>query len=183
MPIIIKNHKVWETEYYCIEAVIDNKWWESIIKKNIDTKLNLIFEQIIKNTKVSVLKKKFSISILLTGDKKINQLNKKFRKINAPTNVLSFPSIPINVSTNNLVSDYNNLNFLGDIIMSSDTLIKEANNEKKMEEDHFIHLFVHGILHLLGYDHKKNNDAKIMETLEIKILKNLNINNPYKKII
>ena len=73
--------------------------------------------------------------------------------------------------------------FLGDIVISSDTIIKEANNEKKIEEDHLIHLFIHGVLHLLGYDHETSYDAKIMETLEIKILKSLNINNPYKEII
>ena len=184
MPALKKIYKTWETEYYFIEAVLENIWWEKIINKTIGGKINLIIDQIIKNTRVLDLKKKISISILFTGDKKINQLNKKFRKINSPTNVLSFPSIPANINTKNLLDiDYNASNFLGDIVISSDTLIKEANNEKKIEEDHFIHLFIHGILHLLGYDHEKRDDAKIMETLEIKILKSLNINNPYKEII
>ena len=174
MPALKKKYKIWETESYFIEAVVENIWWEKIINKSFEKKLNLILEQIIKNNRFLALKKKFSISILFTGDKKINQLNKKFRKINSPTNVLSFPSMPTNINTNN---------FLGDIVISSDTLIKEANNEKKIEEDHLIHLFIHGVLHLLGYDHETSYDAKIMETLEIKILKSLNINNPYKEII
>ncbi|MGY9060565.1 MAG: rRNA maturation RNase YbeY [Candidatus Puniceispirillales bacterium] len=165
---------MWKTESYLIEAVVENIWWEKIINKSFEKKLNLIVEQIIKDNRFLALKKKFSISILFTGDKKINQLNKKFRKINSPTNILSFPSMPTNINTNN---------FLGDIVISSDTLIKEANNEKKIEEDHLIHLFIHGVLHLLGYDHETSYDAKIMETLEIKILKSLNINNPYKEII
>ena len=174
MPALKKKYKMWETESYFIEAVVENIWWEKIINKSFEKKLNLILEQIIKNNRFLALKKKFSISILFTGDKKINQLNKKFRKINSPTNILSFPSMPTNINTNN---------FLGDIVISSDTLIKEANNEKKIEEDHLIHLFIHGVLHLLGYDHETSYDAKIMETLEIKILKSLNINNPYKEII
>ena len=174
MPTFKKKYKMWKTESYLIEAVVENIWWEKIINKSFEKKLNLILEQIIKENRFLVLKKKFSISILFTGDKKINQLNKKFRKINSPTNVLSFPSMPTNINTNN---------FLGDIVISSDTLIKEANNEKKIEEDHLIHLFIHGVLHLLGYDHETSYDAKIMETLEIKILKSLNINNPYKEII
>jgi probable rRNA maturation factor len=174
MAVLKKKYKIWETEYYFIEAVLENIWWENIINKFFEQKLKLIVEQIIKNNKVLGFKNKFSISILFTGDKKINQLNKKFRKINSPTNVLSFPSMPTNINTNN---------FLGDIVISSDTLIKEANNEKKIEEDHLIHLFIHGVLHLLGYDHETSYDAKIMETLEIKILKCLNINNPYKEII
>ena len=89
----------------------------------------------------------------------------------------------ININTNNFLDFDCNSIFLGDIVISSDTLIKEANNEKKIEEDHLIHLFIHGVLHLLGYDHETSYDAKIMETLEIKILKCLNINNPYKEII
>ena len=174
MPALKKKYKMWKTESYFIEAVVENIWWEKIINKSFEKKLNLIVEQIIKDNRFLALKKKFSISILFTGDKKINQLNKKFRKINSPTNVLSFPSMPTNININN---------FLGDIVISSDTLIKEANNEKKIEEDHLMHLFIHGVLHLLGYDHETSYDAKIMETLEIKILKSLNINNPYKEII
>ena len=184
MAVLKKKYKIWETEYYFVEAVLENIWWENIINKSFEKKLKLIVEQIIKNNKVLGFKNKFSISILFTGDKKINQLNKKFRKINSPTNVLSFPSMPININTNNFLDlDYNSSIFLGDIVISSDTLVKEANNEKKIEEDHLIHLFIHGVLHLLGYDHETSYDAKIMETLEIKILKCLNINNPYKEII
>ena len=184
MPALKKKYKMWETESYFIEAVVENIWWEKIINKSFEKKLNLIVEQIIKDNRFLALKKKFSISILFTGDKKINQLNKKFRKINSPTNVLSFPSMQVNSNRNNFLDiDCNPSNFLGDIVISSDTLIKEANNEKKIEEDHLIHLFIHGVLHLLGYDHETSYDAKIMETLEIKILKSLNINNPYKEII
>ena len=69
--------------------------------------------------------------------------------------------------------------FLGDIVISSDTLIKESNSEKKPPMDHLTHLFIHGVLHLLGYDHENSYEAKIMEALEVKILKNLNISNPY----
>ena len=178
-----KNYKTWETEFYFIEAIIENAWWEKIINQSIEKKLSLIVEQIIKNTKITLFKKKFSMSILFTGDKKINKLNKKFRQINSPTNVLSFPSIPINFNINNFSDiDYTSVNFLGDIVISSDTIIKEANNQRIIEEDHLIHIFIHGFLHLLGYDHKKSNEAKIMETIEIKILKSLNINNPYKEI-
>ena len=184
MAVLKKKYKIWETEYYFIEAVLENIWWENIINKSFEKKLKLIVEQIIKNNKALGFENKFSISILFTGDKKINQLNKKFRKINSPTNVLSFPSTPLNININNFLDlDSNSSIFLGNIVISSDTLIKEANNEKKIEEDHLIHLFIHGVLHLLGYDHETSYDAKIMETLEIKILKCLNINNPYKEII
>ena len=57
--------------------------------------------------------------------------------------------------------------------------MKEAKRDNKSLEDHLIHLFIHGVLHLLGYDHEKEHEAQIMESLEIKILKNLKIDNPY----
>ena len=103
--------------------------------------------------------------------------NKKFKKINFPTNILSFHAAR-NINADNFLNN-NDDNFLGDIVISSDTLIKEANSEKKKPIDHLIHLFIHGVLHLLGYDHKNSYEAKIMEALEVKILKNLNISDPY----
>ena len=72
-----------------------------------------------------------------------------------------------------------NEKFLGDVIFSSETIANEANQENKSIENHLIHLFIHSVLHLLGYDHETNDKALIMESLEIKILNNLNIDNPY----
>ncbi|MDB9869976.1 rRNA maturation RNase YbeY [Alphaproteobacteria bacterium] len=176
MPQIKKKYKLWDTESYFIEAIIENLWWENIISEYFEQKLALIVNEIIVNTDNENILKKFSISILFTGDKKITQLNKKFKKINFPTNILSFPAAR-NMNADNFLN--NNDNFLGDIVISSGTLIKEANSEKKKPIDHLIHLFIHGVLHLLGYDHENSYEAKIMEALEVKILKNLNISNPY----
>ena len=177
MPQIKKKYKVWDTESYFIEAIIENLWWENIISEYFEQKLMLIVNEIIVNTNNENILKKFSISILFTGDKKITQLNKKFKKINFPTNILSFPTAR-NMNADNFLNN-NADNFLGDIVISSDTLIKESNFEKKPPMDHLIHLFIHGVLHLLGYDHENSYEAKIMEALEVKILKNLNISNPY----
>ena len=101
---------------------------------------------------------------------KIIELNKQFRKINLPTNVLSFPSA---IQKNNEI-------FLGDIIFSAETIFREAKRDKKSFKSHLIHLFIHGVLHLIGYNHQTENNAKVMESLEIKILETLNINNPYE---
>ena len=130
MPTIKKKYKVWDTENYFIEAIIENLWWENIINEFFEQKITLIVNQIIENTNNKNLRNKISISILFTGDKKITQLNKKFKKINFPTNVLSFPSGQ-NINTDNLLNNDDFVNFLGDIVISSDTLIKEANSEKK----------------------------------------------------
>lgn len=105
------------------------------------------------------------VSIVLTNDVEIHALNKKYRGIDAPTNVLSFE----------LDDDI----LLGDIYISLDTVMREAKSEKISVADHTAHMVVHGMLHLQGYDHIKDDEAEIMENKEIKILKNLNIKNPY----
>lgn len=107
-----------------------------------------------------------NVSVLLAGDRKLKQLNRDFRGKDKPTNVLSFPS--------------GEAMFLGDIALSIDTLKREAKEQGKKLEHHFAHLLLHGILHLLGYDHEKARDAEKMEKKEIQILKKLGLGNPYQ---
>ena len=107
------------------------------------------------------------LSIALVNDKEIQFLNKKFRDKNKATNVLSFPSngpAPI----------------LGEIILSYETLQKEAEELLIPFKHHLIHMMVHGFLHLQGFDHQTDEDAAIMEKLEVQVLSDLNIDNPYK---
>lgn len=105
------------------------------------------------------------LSLLLTDDVEIQQLNKDFRQKDYATNVLSFP-------------DGEN-NYLGDIAISYDRVAEESHNDDKSFDDHFSHLFVHGCLHLMGYDHENEEDALQMESLEIKILQDMGVENPY----
>lgn len=105
------------------------------------------------------------VSVILTNDKEIQQINKQYRNIDKPTNVLSFE----------LGDDI----LLGDIFISIDTVQREANLEKITVVEHTAHMLVHGVLHLLGYDHIKDDEAEIMEEKETKILKKLGIKNPY----
>ena len=107
------------------------------------------------------------LSIALVDDKEIQFLNKKFRDKNKATNVLSFPSngpAPI----------------LGEIILSYETLNKEAEELLIPFKHHLIHMLVHGFLHLQGFDHQTDEDAAIMEKLEVRVLLDLNSDNPYK---
>ena len=105
------------------------------------------------------------VSITLTNDSEIHNLNREYRGIDRPTNVLSFE----------LGDDI----LLGDIYISFDTVLREADAQNISFDDHVTHMVVHGMLHLQGYDHIKNRDAHRMENMEIKILKNLNVKNPY----
>ena len=124
--------------------------------------------QIVLSKKVKKLIKSSSCSILITNNKEIQKLNKKFRKINKPTDVLSFPQERIK----NRIKKY-----LGDIVISTEKAMSQAKESKVLLEDEFIMLFVHGFLHLLGYDHKIKREAKIMFSLQNKITKKMKIKN------
>ena len=106
------------------------------------------------------------ISLVLANDQKVQSLNHEFRHKNKPTNVLSFPS--------------DEADELGDIILAHETIVREAEEKGISLLDHTLHLIVHGFLHLLGYVHEEENEALHMEAVEIKILKTLNISNPYE---
>ena len=164
-------HKNWEYNYCSVEAIIDRSLWAETLIEDFGKKLNSTLNQIFKETGFISSNNYFILSIFFSGEKKIIKLNKNYRNINKPTNVLSFP---------NLKNNSKNENFLGDVIFSSETITNEAYQENKSIENHLTHLFVHAVLHLIGYNHEKSDEALIMENLEIKILKNLNIENPYK---
>lgn len=110
------------------------------------------------------------LSILLTDDETIANLNAEWRNKSGATNVLSFPQIPP-FSTP--------LGLLGDIILASQTLHREAETLAINIDDHYTHLVIHGFLHILGYDHIKSDEAETMERLECAILARLNIADPY----
>ena len=111
------------------------------------------------------------VSLAFIDDKKIQSLNNSYRKKDAPTNVLSFPGTDLD--------GFRPL--LGDVVLAYETVTKEAMNRGIELKDHVIHLLVHGFLHLQGYDHQTDAEAKTMEALEIRILKGLGIANPYVK--
>lgn len=169
------DHKVWKYDLYRIEANIDITLWEMQLIDSFETKLSNILKVVSDYTSNISQEKRVLISIMFSDDKKIKKLNNQFRKMNKPTNVLSFPPY-----CNALIND--DEIFLGDIIFSIETIKTEAKKNNKTVIDHLIHLFIHGVLHLLGYQHDKEEEAKIMENLEICMLKKLGIASPYEII-
>lgn len=117
----------------------------------------------------------WEVSVRLTDDQAVRALNKAYRGIDAPTNVLAFPmDRPAPNDTEHPAGG-----LLGDIALSTETVEREAIEQDKSLPDHFVHMIVHGMLHLLGYDHENDADAEEMERCEIAILSNLGIANPY----
>jgi len=115
------------------------------------------------------------LAIMLTDDAGIRTLNKNWRNIDKPTNVLSFPALQ--PSGSSLEDDAPRM--LGDIAIAYETTRSEADAEHKPFDHHLSHLAIHGFLHLLGYDHENDGDAEVMEDLERIILAQLGIPDPY----
>ena len=147
-----------------IEVLIKDKNWKKYLS-NPNRYLNTQAKKI--NLKKYFKSKFINISILLTGNNDIKFLNKKFRKKNKTTDVLSFPSYDQNIMRAKLKSQKNL--YLGDIALNL-YKINKGKNKFKIEFDK---LWVHGLVHLMGYRHYKNKDFFKMKKIEDKIIKQL----------
>ena len=113
------------------------------------------------------------LTIRFVDEKESADLNKQYRHKQGPTNILSFPfESPVEIE----------LNLLGDLVICSSVVEKQAVEQNKDELAHWAHMVVHGTLHLLGYDHLTDVDADVMEKKEIKILSQLGYTDPYREI-
>lgn len=125
-------------------------------------------------------KNNLSLNVCLSDDAEVHRLNKEFRGMDKPTNVLSFANIDDEFFWDTL--DEVEEPELGDIILAYETLVREADEKQISVYAHYCHLLVHGFLHLLGFDHQDDDEAEEMENLEIDILASFSIDNPYKDI-
>ena len=138
----------------------DKKWQESfpLFKKYISKSVI----ETIKTVKVN-LSENSEISFLLTSDKKIQKLNSKYRNKNLSTNVLSFP----------MMKKINGVMLIGDIAISNEKILKESKNFKTNKYSYLSKITVHGVLHLLGFDHQTDKEFQTMNRYEKNILKKL----------
>ena len=130
------------------------------------TNLCLLANNILKDHQ----KNDLLVNLKLIASEEMIALNKGFRKKATDTNVLSFPAAPEAVT---------HAKELGDIALCMPFLESEAQALNRAKNDHMMHLTAHGVLHLLGFDHINENDANLMESHEIRYLKQFNIANPY----
>jgi probable rRNA maturation factor len=121
---------------------------------------------------------RIELSIILTDDAEQRRLNRDWRGVDRSTNVLAFPAWEPGAPA---PSDAPVL--LGDVVLAFETVAREAEEQGKSLADHLSHLVVHGVLHLLGYDHGTDSEAAAMETLETSILARLGVADPYRRTI
>lgn len=113
------------------------------------------------------------IVIRIVHEAESAELNERYRHKPGPTNILSFPAD---------VPDEIDLDLLGDLVICAPVVEREAEQQHKPVLDHWAHIVVHGVLHLLGYDHIDDDEAEVMESKEIAILNKLHITNPYIEV-
>jgi probable rRNA maturation factor len=150
-----------------IDVVHDGGDWSTVA--DAENRVRLAAHEVAASLQLA----RSEVCVALSCDLQVAELNGSYRGKPVPTNVLSFPagpSIPI---------DDDDPRFLGDVVLALETLQREAGEQGVPVEHHMQHLVVHGLLHLLGYDHTTEEEAQVMEGLEVGILGRLGIADPY----
>ena len=151
------NQKIIEIQFNC-ERSFKTKKIKNFVKKSVDQTLEIL----------EYKKRKTYVSVFLTNNEEIKKINSKYRKINKPTNVLSFPQ-----NEKRMISNFENYLVLGDIVISLEKILSEANDQKKNFFDHLLHMIVHSALHLYGFDHSNTKESIEMEAKEKDIMKKI----------
>jgi probable rRNA maturation factor len=153
-----------------IDVLIESEAWRMLPEAEDIVRRAIAFAA---TSKVEIHHPNAELSVLLCDDETIAGLNARWRGQDKPTNVLSFPALPLTGAAPDEIIP------LGDIAIAYETLAREAEENGKTASDHLSHLVVHGFLHLLGYDHHMDDEAERMERLERDILARIGVADPY----
>jgi len=164
--------------------IADDNWQDSVdfdVIKTAEELKELTFNYVADNVEHELLEKEknYIVNLCLSNDEEVHRLNKEFRGMDKPTNVLSFANLDDDSFWDDLEAEREVE--LGDIIIAFETLAKEADIKHISLYAHFCHLAVHGFLHILGFDHQEDKEAEEMETLETEILAAFSIDDPYQE--
>lgn len=168
-----------------LNILIEEPGWKLALPE-IEATAEKVFAAVINHMKacedIDFLRNGHNINVNLSlgNDIEIKNLNREFRNLDKPTNVLSFAAVD-DPDFDEILAQSSDLE-LGDIMIALETMQHESAEQKISLHDHFCHLLTHGLLHLLGFDHQDDEEAEVMENFEIAILRNLNIDNPYKEL-
>lgn len=159
-----------------VDLRVDCKAWKDAlpdVKKTVEKAVRAAWKA--GNTgDLALPVKNAEVSVMLTNDDAVHALNREYRGVDRPTNVLSFAAL--DDEDEPIVDPM----LLGDIVVAFETTEREAAEQNKSPEEHFFHLIVHGVLHLIGYDHVEDADAEVMEALETKIMIENGMDDPYE---
>lgn len=163
---------------------VDEPQWNDVLPDNRQISENVfaaVTDFVSQNEEIDFLNidKPLAVNLSLSNDAEVHLLNRQFRKMDKPTNVLSFANID-DEAFEETIAAADEIE-LGDIIIALETMQREAKEQNISFHDHYCHLLAHGLLHLLGFDHQDDEEAEYMESFEVDILHNLNISNPYKE--
>jgi probable rRNA maturation factor len=157
-----------ETADPAVDILIESEAWQTLPEAE-----DVARRAIAAAAAAGKVRRNAELSVLLCDDEAIAVLNGRWRGQEKPTNVLSFPAVPLHDAAPLDRTP------LGDIAIAYETLVREAAEGGKTASDHLAHLVVHGFLHLVGYDHQTDDEAELMERLERDILARIGIAEPY----
>ena len=144
-----------------VDVLVQSPQWKA------KPRVKMIVTRAISAAANAVSRDSGEVAVVLTDDAAVRRLNRRWRGIDKPTNVLSFPAAASSAGT------------LGDIAIAYQTLARECRTARKPFAAHLSHLAIHGFLHLMGYDHQHDSDAEAMEQVERSVLARLGIPDPY----
>lgn len=162
-------------------TVEDSQWTTAIseIAVVVENVKQAVLNEVVQDVEYLDLDKNFTVNLCLSDDNTVQKLNLEFRGLDKPTNVLSFANIDGDDFEDML--EFDDTIEMGDIIIAYETMQEQSKEQGITLENHFCHLWAHGLLHILGYDHINEEDRCEMEQLEARILEKLGIENPYRE--